>query len=364
MAWNEILNHEPAFERFQRSIEKNRLANTYLFVGPPGIGKRTFALKLAQALLCESNNDSPLTPCKQCPGCQQVMAATHPDLILVSRPAKKSIIPLEAFIGDKEHRRQEGLCHAIGLKPFRGGRKIAIIDDADYLNQEGANSLLKTLEEPPPMSLLILIGTSEQRQLSTIVSRSQIVRFDPLSQSQVLEILNSKSIIEHEDIPLNDLANASGGSLSTAVLLSDSDCFAFRQRLFQQLATKDPGQNEFAKTIIDFAESAGKENSLRRDRLILAADFAITFYRQWILTITQAQVDPDRVDPYLVTLTQETFGDSPEDVNQTLDQIARCIERCSDMQRQVRSNAGFANIVESWVRELGWISRGSSAPAV
>ena len=112
------------------------------------------------------------------------------------------------------------------------------------------------------MSLLILIGTSEQRQLSTIVSRSQIVRFDPLSQSQVLEILNSKSIIEHEDIPLNDLANASGGSLSTAVLLSDSDCFAFRQRLFQQLATKDPGQNEFAKTIIDFAESAGKEKFL------------------------------------------------------------------------------------------------------
>jgi DNA polymerase-3 subunit delta' len=362
MPWNEILNHQSAFERFQRTIERNRLASTYLFVGPPGIGKRTFALKLALALLCETNSESPLMPCNQCQGCKQALAETHPDLILVSRPAKKSIIPLEAFIGDKEHRRQEGLCHAIGLKPFRGGRKIAIIDDADYLNQEGANSLLKTLEEPPPMSLLILIGTSEQRQLSTIVSRSQIVRFDPLSQSQVLEILNSKPIIEQETISFMDLANASAGSLSTAILLSDPDCFEFRQRLFQQLASRDPGQNEFTKTIIDFAESAGKENSLRRDRLILVADFAITFYRQWILTITKAQVDTDRVDPKLAAMIENEFSDPPEDVNQTLDQIAQCIERCTEMQRQVRANAGFGNLVDSWVRELGWISRGSATP--
>ncbi|MDA7861906.1 hypothetical protein N9B22_02435, partial [bacterium] len=94
-----------------------------------------------------------------------------------------------------------------------------------------------------------------------------------LSQSQVLEILNSKSIIENDTISLADLANASAGSLSTAVMLSDPECYEFRRRLFQQLATLDPGQNEFAKTIIDFAESAGKENSLRRDRLILASLF-------------------------------------------------------------------------------------------
>ena len=70
------------------------------------------------------------------------------------------------FIGDREHRRQEGLCHDIGLKPYMGGRKIAIIDDADYLNAEGANCLLKTLEEPPPRSVLILIGTSPAKQLA------------------------------------------------------------------------------------------------------------------------------------------------------------------------------------------------------
>jgi len=66
------------------------------------------------------------------------------------------------FIGPKEKRHRQGLCHDIGLKPFSGNRKVAIIDDADFLNVEGANCLLKTLEEPPANSLLILIGTSEQ----------------------------------------------------------------------------------------------------------------------------------------------------------------------------------------------------------
>ncbi len=68
---------------------------------------------------------------------------------------------------------REGLCHDIALKPFMGGRKVAIIDDADDLNEEGANCLLKTLEEPPPHSVLILIGTSAERQLPTIRSRAR-----------------------------------------------------------------------------------------------------------------------------------------------------------------------------------------------
>ena len=98
--------------------------------------------------------------------CLQVDALTNPDLQIVSKPRDRNFIPVERFIGDREHRMSEGLCHDISLKPHYGGRKIAIIDDADFLNQEGANCLLKTLEEPPPKSLLILIGTSEQRAIA------------------------------------------------------------------------------------------------------------------------------------------------------------------------------------------------------
>ena len=128
-----------------------------------------------------SGREAALDPCETCPSCTMVLAGTHPDLDVVGKPADKAFLPLELFIGDREHRRQEGLCHNISLKPFMGGRKIAVIDDADFLNAEGANCLLKTLEEPPPQSVLILIGTSPAKQLPTIRSRCQLVRFRPLA---------------------------------------------------------------------------------------------------------------------------------------------------------------------------------------
>ncbi|MFK7765863.1 MAG: ATP-binding protein [Mariniblastus sp.] len=363
MSWNQILSHESARERFQRSVQRNRLASTYLFVGPTGIGKRMFALKLAEALLCQSNPDSALDPCGVCPDCQQVQAKTHPDLILVSKPKNKAFIPVETFIGDKEHRRQEGLCHDIGLKPFRGGRKIAIIDDADFLNQEGANSLLKTLEEPPPQSMLILIGTSEQRQLSTIVSRSQVVRFEPLTNSQVLSILQDNELIETPEVPLENLASASAGSVALAVELSDPDTFDFRKLLFSQLASGDPGKSGFASAVSGFVDAAGKDSAKKRVRLALVGDFSISFYRQWYMQLAGANVDPDRADPSLAGPVGKAISSWSSDINSGADVAAQCIERTTVMQRHIFSNAGTPNIVESWLRDLGRICRGEYSAA-
>jgi DNA polymerase-3 subunit delta' len=358
MSWKEILNHESAFERFRRSIQRNRLASTYLFVGPEGIGKRMFALKLAEALLCENSPESELYPCGTCPGCQQVLAQTHPDLILISKPADKAIIPVETFIGNKEHRRQEGLCHDIGLKPFRGGRKVAIIDDADFLNQEGANSLLKTLEEPPPMSLLILIGTSEQRQLPTIVSRSQVVRFEPLTNSQVLTILERNKQVDANEVPLAQLADAAGGSIAMAMNLSDPETMEFRRALFHQLASQDPAHNDFSKTVTGFVDAAGKDGAKKRARLDLIGDLSISFYRQWFLQLSQAELDPDRTDPGLSASVEPAVSSWLDDVNAGAEVAALCIQRCTDMQQHVRANASAVNAVEAWLRDLGRICRG------
>ena len=175
---SQIRGHESARERFRKSLEAGRLASTFLFVGPQGIGKRGFALGLAQALLCaRTRADDPLEACGACESCRLMAAGTHPDLIRIERPEGKSFIPVELLIGSQEKRMREGLCHEIAMKPFLGGRKVAIIDDADFLNVEGANALLKTLEEPPPRCVMILIGMSAARQLPTIRSRCQIVRF-------------------------------------------------------------------------------------------------------------------------------------------------------------------------------------------
>lgn len=364
MSWDEILGHESALERFKRSVDRGRLASTYLFAGPDGVGKRTFALKLAESLLCEQNSESQLEPCGACSGCLQVKAQTHPDLILISKPKDKAYIPVETFIGDKEHRRQQGLCHDIGLKPFRGGRKIAIIDDADFLNQEGANSLLKTLEEPPPKSLLILLGTSQHRQLSTIVSRSQVVRFSGLSNQQVLTILERGDLLETDDIPVKTLADSSEGSVATAISLSGSDTLEFRRLLFSQLANQDPGRDDFSSSLTSFVDAVGKDAAKKRMRLVMVGDFAIAFYRRCYQHLAGAELDEQTCDPSIVGFVEDGIAPWIDRAPEAGAMIAaQCIERTTEMQTQVVRNAGSANVVDAWLRDLGRINRETYCPA-
>ncbi len=356
MPWSSVLNHDSQIQRFRQTIERDRLANTYLFVGPSGIGKKRFAQQLAEVLLCE-NRPEGFESCGTCAACQQVAAKTHPDLMWVSKPDDSPIIPVKLFIGDKEHRRQEGLCHDIGLKPFRGGRKIAIIDDADCFNQEGANSLLKTLEEPPPKSLLILIGSSEQQQLPTILSRSQVIRFDALSSEQVLTILQRQADLQTE-IPLKDLAIAAEGSVEKALRLADQEVFDFRRLLLKQLSSCDPAQRQFSKSVTGFVEAAGKDGFKKRNRMLLIADFAVRFFRLGYQRLMQIENDGD----------QEVFLSQQVDVAmrhwQNLDLpmageiCGTAIDRCLDFQRHVLANANTANAVEAWLIDLGQICRG------
>ena len=357
MSWQGILGHDAIARRFEESLKRNRLASTFLFVGPSGVGKKAFALKLAQGLLCETNQDNSIEACGHCPSCQQVIANSHPDLIQVRRPEGKAFIPIELFIGDKEHRRQEGLCHDIGLKPFSGKRKIAVIDDADFLNIEGANSLLKTLEEPPPNSILILIGTSEQQQLSTILSRSQVIRFGRLNTEEVETILGRISV--ESEIPVEQLAKASAGSVDRVARLTEPEVFSFRNSLFKKLATLDPAASAYSAEVIAFIDGAGKDASAKRDRAVLAGDFAIDFYSHWLAIITQSSPGID----------DGALADALSDIPATSDQlaldigqrVAQCIESTIAMQRKIRANVMAANAIELWLRDLGRACRGQLA---
>src|SRR6267142_149425 len=263
-----IRGHDRVVDKFRRALAKGRLASTFLFVGPAGIGKRTFALKLAQGLLCERVAEELLDPCGQCASCRQVITLNHPDVEIIAKPADKAFTPLELLIGDAEHRMRAGLCYNIALKPYSGRRKVAIIDDADYLNKEGANCLLKTLEEPPPKSLLILIGTSEQRQLPTIRSRCQMIRFQPLAENDVAELLVERGLCD--DPALARAAAAHGnGSLERAALWCDDSLLEFRRELISILGQGEVEQPAAAKLVGQFVDEAGKESAAKRQRLRL-----------------------------------------------------------------------------------------------
>jgi DNA polymerase-3 subunit delta' len=276
--WHGIVGHDDVVEQFRRTLAAGRLASTYLFVGPPGVGKRRFAMELAHALLCTDAAEASLEPCGRCESCRMFAAGNHPDLELVGLPPDKAMLPIELFIGDKVHRNQEGLCHRLGLRPFFGRRKVAIVDDADHFSIPSANCLLKTLEEPPPSALLILIGTSPSRQLPTIRSRSQVVRFQPLESETVAQILLDTGAIADRDLALR-VGKLSEGSAERAAQLADLALCGFRDQLFAALAAARFDGVRLARATQAFVDEVGKESSRKRDRLRIVIDFAVEFYR-------------------------------------------------------------------------------------
>ncbi len=339
-----LVGHESVWDLFRRAVERRRLASTFLFVGPAGIGKRALAMRIAQALLCERATSDQLLACETCPACQQVAALSHPDLLLICKPEDKNFIPVELFIGNREHRMREGLCHDISLKPFRGGRKIAIIDDADYLNQEGANCLLKTLEEPPPKSVLILIGTSEQRQLPTIRSRCQVVRFAPLTPTQIAELLAQREWAA-EQTDLESIAIRAGGSLERAAELCDPELQESRNALLQYLAQPDFDSVALAKLVNSCVEAAGKDAPPRRARLRQLVLEATDFYRGLVRRAVGVDSTTDAVTDALLTTALPYWRGRAE-------VAARCLDRCLTAIGEIEANANVATLIHTWIDDL------------
>jgi DNA polymerase-3 subunit delta' len=344
MTWQGIRGHDEVVTRFRTAVSHNRLASTFLFVGPSGCGKRSFALKLAQALLCERNSEAQLEPCGACSACKQVIAGTHPDIDYVCKPEDKSSIPLELLIGSDEKRMREGLCFRISLKPFSGKRKIAIIDDADYLFSESANCLLKTLEEPPPKSILILLGTSEQRQLPTIRSRCQIVRFQPLETADVAEILLEQQLTDNA-AAAHHAASLAEGSVSAAVRLLESELSDFREELLRSLAQSPLQPAPLVKLVQTFVDAAGKESAGKKLRLKDAFGFSSSFFRQLILA-GSGVLQP--------TAAARAWPDPAE-------MGSRGVELCLEATVAADANAAVLNVLEWWADELATLQRTGNA---
>jgi len=228
----QVKGHDWVVRILSGSIAQEKVSHAYLFAGPSNVGKSTLALNLAQALVCKAED----RPCGECDPCRKTMAGIHPDVRRVN-------LQYQALLRDEASGEQNELridtirsiTQGVGLKPFEGDRKVFVIEDADNMTTQAANSMLKTLEEPPPYAVLILTTSDPRLLLPTIVSRCQVFTLRLVPSRLIETHLRSRYGMEAERA--SQLARLSGGRIGWAISVAeDESVMRQRDETLRQLA--------------------------------------------------------------------------------------------------------------------------------
>jgi DNA polymerase-3 subunit delta' len=234
----QVIGQDRILSLLDYSLKTNTIAHAYLLVGPRHVGKRTLAFNLAQALNC----DGPELPCGQCRSCQRILEGKHADVISISMDSK---IESAVTSNSLEHKTEIGIKDMLELQrmanlpPYEGKYKVFIIDDAEYLSTEAANSLLKILEEPPQRIAWLLLASEEERLLPTIISRCQRLELKPVPSERVQEILISSYDVDANKAKL--LTQLCHGRLGWALsALANDDILQQRSQRIVKLSSLLP----------------------------------------------------------------------------------------------------------------------------
>ena len=203
---------------FFEQLTNETLSHGYLFAGPAGVGKKTFALRLAQSLLCVTPKTTLLGYCGICSGCTQVTNGTHPDLYLSEGQVKIGEREAGGFHAAEDATARD-LVRQLSMHSYAGGRRVFILGDVDF-TREAANALLKFFEEPPPGVLLLLTTTTVARLLPTVRSRLLEVTFPLLSDRDVASVLEREGV--EPDVAAH-AAQLGGGSVTRARAMLDGE---------------------------------------------------------------------------------------------------------------------------------------------
>ena len=351
MAWSRILGHEDEIGRLRESIARGRLSHAYLFAGPHGIGKALVVRELAKALLCDRAADE---ACDQCPACQKVEHGNHPDVTVVgriettARGERKTRIVIDQV--------REEIQEPIAYKPFEGRWKVFVVEDAGRMSEAAQNCLLKTLEEPPPHSLLVLVADRLEPFLDTVVSRCQVVRFRPLTAGQVEGVLASVPDIAASEAAV--LARLSEGSPGQALVYRESGAWETARWLFGELRTMPPvGEFALAGELLDRAKQQGSRLEDAREALRPVLVLVTLGWRDLLL----------RAAGYPAELV--VWGDGSPDLLALGDGLSAAraralVERTIAARDQLDANANIKLLLENLILDLREVLRGHQHTAV
>jgi DNA polymerase-3 subunit delta' len=236
--FSRLIGNEEAKDTLRRLLTSGRMPGSLLFTGEEGIGKKLFALELAKALNCR--NRVGLEACDECSSCKRIAKSNFPrfsdaddnkERMIWSEHGDVAMVrPYKQIIRVKPIRELE---REANFRPFEGAARVFIIEDADYMNDQAANALLKVLEEPPANTHLILTTTNPSALLATIRSRCQAIRFAPVAADQIEAFLIKDKAAPPADAKL--LARISRGSIGRACAADVGDYRERRDAMFAVL---------------------------------------------------------------------------------------------------------------------------------
>jgi len=248
LSFENLKGQDSAVSHLKASLRNGRVSHAYIFSGPDGVGKRLAAVNFAKALNCSGSLSGPpcdpsagsgphpeLTEgCDECASCKKIDSSKHPDVFILKPKEEGASIKMDdvrAIIKD------------VYLKPLEARKKVYIIEGAEYMKHEAANALLKTLEEPPADSVIILLTENTKSLFHTIVSRCQVVKFFPLKLKEVEEILTRDYSLSQTDA--HTLSHLSGGRLGEALKFKEKDIFTKRSLLINKIVSGSRADFDF-----------------------------------------------------------------------------------------------------------------------
>ena len=319
MSFEGIYGQDKQIAILRRSMDKGRIPHAFLFHGMRGIGKRTTALAFAKTLLCER-----LDACGLCPACRKVESGNHPDVVVIT--------PQGQFIKIEDIR---DLRNQMRFRPLEGPKRIFILVDAERMNIASANSLLKTLEEPSLVNVLILVSSRPYQLPMTILSRCQKLRFHPIPSDIVARYLEAKLGLDGETAAA--LAASSGGSIGRAVEMHGESYLARRKQFIEKICE---GFSDPMKGIL-FAGDFGKD----RQEIQLRLEILKSWYRDLLVYKETGETKK---------LVHQDFAEAVESMagGMTPSEILRALETVEWAYKALEKNANKQLTLEAMTFKL------------
>lgn len=209
--WSSVIGQEQMTQNLENALKHKKISHAYLFQGERLSGKRMIADIFARALQCEGDGDR---PCNQCRSCRQAINGNHPDIIYVEHD-KPNVISVDNI--------RTQINGDIAIKPYSSAYKIYIMDEAEKMNTQAQNALLKTLEEPPEYAVIMLLSTRAEAMLPTILSRCVALNTKPVSDDKIKHFLMEK--VQVPDYRASICASFARGNVGRAIQLASNEDF-------------------------------------------------------------------------------------------------------------------------------------------